>query len=294
MEKKSSLVMVSIVLLFVFCFTAQGFGCDPKIVGIWQDSSENVRGFVYDVYLDSYQEIIITGVGATTVRGRGINDENYCVGDYVNSSGTHGFLYDLDDDTFTTIDYPGSSYTRCWGVNDSNYIVGEYQDSSGDNHGFYYNGTTFTSFDYPDANFTRFHDLNEDGNMVMRWDNTNDTVYAGYYDSSYYFTVLPANASSCSALGINDNGVISGWYTDSSDSNNYGFTYDGSTFTKIQYPNMNSTNAQGVNTDLQVAGSYVDSGVTKAFFKSGTTYTQLVPDSNAIFTYACDISNKVY
>jgi probable HAF family extracellular repeat protein len=42
--------------------------------------------------------------GATTTNARGINDSGQVVGTYVDSTGTHGFLY--TDGSFTTIDVP--------------------------------------------------------------------------------------------------------------------------------------------------------------------------------------------
>jgi len=55
------------------------------------------------------------------------------VGNYVDSTGQHGFLY--DGGVFTTIDVPGASFTAAFGIAPSGQIVGSYFDSTGE-HGF--------------------------------------------------------------------------------------------------------------------------------------------------------------
>ena len=49
--------------------------------------------------------------------------------------------------TFTTIDFPGSTYTRPLGINAEGTVVGNYKDTSGTSHGFLMNESGFTSID---------------------------------------------------------------------------------------------------------------------------------------------------
>jgi hypothetical protein len=67
------------------------------------------------------------GTDITRMQGSNI------VGDYVDATGTHGFLY--DGSTWTTLDMPGSNTTVVYGI-DGNTLVGSYLDADGLNHGF--------------------------------------------------------------------------------------------------------------------------------------------------------------
>src|ERR1019366_8662024 len=57
------------------------------------------------------------------------------------------------------------------------------------------------------------------------------------------------------AVGINNNGVISGLYYTSS-SGPYGFIYDNGTFTELSYPGSPSADGQGINNHDDVVGFY--------------------------------------
>jgi hypothetical protein len=57
------------------------------------------------------------------------------VGQYVDAGGTtHGFI--LTGGNYTTLDVPGSTYSRALGINASGQIVGDYLDAGGMRHGY--------------------------------------------------------------------------------------------------------------------------------------------------------------
>jgi hypothetical protein len=62
---------------------------------------------------DSYSFTTIDFPGASLTLAYGINDADQIVGQYVDESGGHGFLY--NNGSFVTIDYPGASSTGVWG-----------------------------------------------------------------------------------------------------------------------------------------------------------------------------------
>jgi hypothetical protein len=65
----------------------------------------------------------------------GLNDKNWVVGRYGDSSGaTHGLFF-LTPNNFFTFDYPGSTFTSLNGINDQGIICGRYV-ASGIAHGF--------------------------------------------------------------------------------------------------------------------------------------------------------------
>jgi hypothetical protein len=66
----------------------------------------------------------------------GLNDRNWVVGRYADSSGvTHGLFF-VPPNQFSTFDYPGSAFTSLNGINDRGVICGRYVDGSGIAHGF--------------------------------------------------------------------------------------------------------------------------------------------------------------
>ena len=67
---------------------------------------------------------------------------------------------------YTTIQYPGSSFTFAGGANIWNTVVGIYTDSAGNGHGYIENGGAYTSFDYPGASFTEASGINALGVIV--------------------------------------------------------------------------------------------------------------------------------
>ena len=68
--------------------------------------------------------------------------------------------YLLSHGSYTTLSYPGSSFTFAGGGNVWNSVVGEYFDSAGNGHGFLESNGVYTSFDYPGAAFTEASGIN--------------------------------------------------------------------------------------------------------------------------------------
>jgi hypothetical protein len=65
----------------------------------------------------------------------GLNDFNWVVGRYADSSGvTHGLFF-VPPNFFFTFDYPGSTFTSLNGINAQGFICGRYTDASGIDHG---------------------------------------------------------------------------------------------------------------------------------------------------------------
>src|SRR5262249_3634144 len=74
--------------------------------------------------------------GSTTTVLFGVNDRNWVVGRYADSSGvTHGLFF-VPPNNFFTFDYPGSTFTSLNGINAQGNICGRYNDASGIAHGF--------------------------------------------------------------------------------------------------------------------------------------------------------------
>jgi probable HAF family extracellular repeat protein len=67
---------------------------------------------------------------------------------------------------YTTLNYPGSSFTFAGGGNVWNTVVGIYTDSAGNGHGYVWSSGSYTSFDYPSASFTEATGINALGVIV--------------------------------------------------------------------------------------------------------------------------------
>jgi len=74
--------------------------------------------------------------------------------------------YLLAHGNYTTISYPGSSFTFAGGANIWNTVVGIYVDSAGNGHGYIWRAGSYTSFDYPGASLTEAAGINAVGVIV--------------------------------------------------------------------------------------------------------------------------------
>jgi hypothetical protein len=119
--------------------------------------------------------------GASGTYLTGIDGRNL-VGNYTDTTGTHGFLY--NGTSWTTLDKPGASDTYLDGIDGRN-LVGTYRIGES-YHGFLYDGTTWTTLDMPGASKTYAYGM--DGSNIV-----------GYYvvgaDSHGFLYVIPEPAT---------------------------------------------------------------------------------------------------
>ena len=107
-------------------------------------------------------------VGGTYANG--INDSNELARYFTDSGGvTHGFLKDEDD--FTIIDPPGTTFTFASDVNAREETVGYYIDGNSKTHGFLEKHGKYTTIDYP----------NSVGSFIYG-NNSRGDIAGGYYD----------------------------------------------------------------------------------------------------------------
>jgi len=170
----------------------------------------------------------------------GINSRGDISGHYLDEKNDvrHGFV--LHAGTFTTIDYPGASYTEAWKINDSGQIAGRYAGVDGKFHVYLLSNGTFTSFDYPRAL---------------------ETAPAGYSHVG----------------GLNNVGAVASDYASSApfqqlsklDANVHGFVLSSGAFTSFDFPEASGTIVFGINDDGQVVGVYENpDGTFHGFLRS--------------------------
>jgi probable HAF family extracellular repeat protein len=99
----------------------------------------------------------------------------------------------------------------------------------------------------------------------------------------------PGTAST-EAVGINNSGIISGWYV-TTDDVPQGFTYSEGTFTSFTYPRSSRTNAKGVNNHGEVAGFY---GTTYSFVDSDGAFTSFgYPGAEVTYAYGINDTGQI-
>jgi len=203
------------------------------------------------------------------------------------SKDSHGFLY--SNGTFTYFDYPGQTVTVPTGINDSGLIVGYYGQFSV--YGFLYDGTTFTTLQDGSNTATYTDGINNAGDVVGGAGSIFATkgfeLHNGHYRTlnvpGQYVYVYGAGinnvgqivgwtdndgfvcrhgrcqimnfpgASKTEAEGLNDSGVIVGWYYGACAC---GFALKNGKYVSFRYPTSIFTGATGINASGQIVGQY--------------------------------------
>jgi probable HAF family extracellular repeat protein len=167
---------------------------------------------------------------------------------------------------FKTISVPKALQTIAWGINNRGDIVGEYTNQKGALHGFLLVNGKFTNIDDPSGTYgTEPINVNSKGTIVGDYliDSGGD-VRGFRYKNGKFTDVGPqacAGSIESSAFGINDNGDIVGFCTDSSNVP-HGFLWDAESkkYTLLDYPGANNfTLAWGINNAGVVTLQWVDS-----------------------------------
>ena len=208
------------------------------------------------------------------------------------SNDAHGFLY--SNSAFTYFDYPGQSITVPTGINDSNLIVGyDTNPGSGTVTGFLYDGASFTTVKdginsatfalgidnasdlvggagtiYTTKGFEmrngRFKNLNVPGvyTYVRGTKVNNFGTIVGWTDVDGFMCrnnsckIIDYPGASQTALwGINDKGVVVGWYSTSGCAG-CAFALKNGRFLSFSFPGAAFTSAGGINNSGQIVGAY--------------------------------------
>jgi hypothetical protein len=204
------------------------------------------------------------------------------VGSYIDANGiNHGFLYNINTSTYTTIDDPlaGTSSsgetegTFVSGIS-GNYLVGYYYDQSSGSgiHGFLYNLTTsaYTTLDYPTGVGATYSFAISGSNVVGCYLDASPTAAFEFNIATNTYTSFQ-NANGVNgtfAYGISGSDIV-GAYTNASYDDN-GFLYNGTTWTTIDDPLANLSNGgtdiTGISDNTLVGFYYGSNGTEPGFF----------------------------
>jgi hypothetical protein len=203
----------------------RGINAQGDVVGRTVDVSGNGHGYV----LRGGHFTRFDYPGATDTAPRGINNAGDITGNYIDNAGNEvGFV--LQDGKFHSVRVPDSATvlhpcsTDVWmAMDNERVLIGDLcTDVDGGIHGYVRNRPgDFQLIDYPGsgAPCTALRWINESGDIVGVYANTLDECFAfqlhGFLlRKGEYSAIEFPGASFTDALGINDDGVIVGDFTD--------------------------------------------------------------------------------
>jgi probable HAF family extracellular repeat protein len=198
----------------------------------------------------SFTAINVPGTAPGNTILFGINDLGQVVGNFVDNTGLHGFLY--SHGKYTTINAPGSTVTELAGINNLGQILG----ASNAGGTFIYARGTFTTIGAPGF-ASAINDLGQiagDGAGA-------DGQYGYVYTRGRIMDIAVPGAEITAATGINDRGQTTGQY-DNPDGSFGSFLDTGGTFTTINVPGSAFTDAFGINNLGQIVGAYCNMAIT--------------------------------
>jgi len=213
-----------------------GINSAGKAVG-WNELNSGWDNGVIDVG-GTFTSLAVPG--ALSVTGYGINDAGQIVGTFYNGSATRGFLE--TNGTFATISVPGSTYTVANGISDSGVISGWYISGSA-YHAFIDTNGTYTTIDPPGATEAVARAINSLGQVLV-------TSSAGLFiEADGGYTAISPNVPGATQVynGINDAGVIVGFYqTSNGTMNGFVATPNGTTTDSVPLPVAGGTAPGGM------------------------------------------------
>ena len=119
---------------------------------------------------------------------------------------------------FSSIDFPGATFTQAFGISAGGEVVGVYRDATGKQHGFLRSGKTFTSIDFPGAAATDVRGISPGGDLVgtYRQDGEPGLNFHGYLltrHGEFFHVDFPGHISTIVQRILAD-GTILGCYHD--------------------------------------------------------------------------------
>lgn len=222
-----------------------------------------------------------------------INNSGQIAGFYTTSSNElHGFVY--SNNVYIPVDAPNAKFgTTVYSINDLGQMAGVYVDNVNTRvHSFLYDGSNFITLDHPDAADVGFiagtqaYGINNNEHVVGVYTDSPGLIHGFLYSGGSYVTLDVPNATVTWAEGINDGGIVVGYFHD--DYGFHGFSYNGENYTVIDNPSAISgsyagTIISGINNMGIMTGYIVGIGENRDqnFIYDGSAFTKIdVSDSD--------------
>jgi probable HAF family extracellular repeat protein len=227
-----------------------GINSAGDMVGFYgQNGSGPVSGFLYRN--GSFTFFDYPGQPVTVPNG--INDSGLIVG-YATQTASQeykvvGFLY--DGTSFTTLQDGNNQETAGQGINNAGVVVGRVG-TLGTTRGFMLLNGRYEILQFPGQYVyglaTGINNFSEV---------TGYTDYDAYiYKNGKFRKVDFPGAQLTAAMGVNDGGIVVGWYNPTDTNEYHGFVRKGGKFISFSYPGAVWTFALGINNSGQIVGAY--------------------------------------
>jgi probable HAF family extracellular repeat protein len=271
-----------------------GINDSDDIVGSYVDFAGYRHGLLYSG--GGFTTIEFPSPNARNTWINGIDSFGNIVGSYNDTMGVHGFL--RAGQSFTTINYPGTTTTYLQGINNLGEILGYYL-SGGSDHGFLATPEVdlfmITPIDHAAASATYPAGINNAGVIVGSYDDAAGSNTRGFVDVGGSFTPIdfPGATGGTEVHGINGSGSIVGHYVNAAPVT-YGFIKTGENFTLVNYPGATATYTYGINDSGSIAGYYIDATANHShhgFLNAGGNFT-LIEYPGGFETEAHGINNS--
>lgn len=202
--------------------------------------------------------------------------------------------------SFTTIAVPGAVITRPYAINNQGNIVGAYFTCASGclPNGFINVKGKYTTMNCVLENETQLSDINNKGEIVGTYGGNDGGNIEGFIwgENGQCTTIADPNGPArTNVWGVNDNGVIVGYWTDASQTVFHAFSYDG-TFTEITCPGAVTTRAYGIAGNGTIVGDYQDvsgGAFHGLVYQNGKCKTVDVPVGVSTFLRGINVSGQI-
>jgi len=116
--------------------------------------------------------------------------------------------------TFTTIDFPGATFTNAYDITPDGDIVGVFRDAANKPHGFLLSNDAFTAIDYPGAVQTRAFGINPRGDIVGDYKDAGNNFHGFLLRDGVFSPIDFPGATYTDAWGLSPKRTIAGTYID--------------------------------------------------------------------------------
>jgi hypothetical protein len=195
---------------------AEGINSAGLICGYFSPPNES-HGFFYDG--QTYTQYDVPGANRTFLSG--LNDAGDFIGYYYTENPEVQTAFVSVAGTITSIEIPGVSIVNPTAINNFGQIVGYYLDPVNPalTHGFFRDadGTLIYPLDYPRSRTSALFGLNDKGQITGAWDDFNFTQHGLFLVLPNHFLSYDSPGGYTVFHGINNQGRISGYTSDSGD-----------------------------------------------------------------------------
>jgi hypothetical protein len=206
--------------------------------------------------------------GADGTVAFGMNNLGKIVGEYFTSTINSGFLYDVQTQTFSAINF-SRGITSPTAINDAGTIVGVIERNNAQVIvGFQQTGGVYRRIlpqGFADSHATA---ITSAGAILGCAYVTNTSPCSNFLLTGEKYRSFQVPVPSAIAYGLNDLNTIVGTYVLSGSNEFQGFSYHNQTFTEISFPQSVGTFAVSVNNSGEIAGYFTD----KNFATHGFTW----------------------